>query len=39
MEGLKKLIELLEELRNTLKLEVGMFLGPDGEPIEGAIVK
>lgn len=39
MEGLKKLIEWLEELRNTLKLEVGMFLGPAGEPIEGAIVK
>jgi len=37
MEGVKKLIELLEELRNTLKLEVEMFLGPDGEPIEGAL--
>jgi hypothetical protein len=36
-EGITKLLELLNNLEETLKLEVEMFLGPDGEPIKGAV--
>jgi hypothetical protein len=37
-EGIMKLLEILESIRETLKLEVGMFLGPDGQPLEGQLV-
>jgi hypothetical protein len=36
-EGAKNLEQLAIGLKETLKLDVEMFLGPDGEPIEGAV--
>jgi hypothetical protein len=36
-EGAAKLEEFLNKILQTLKLEVEMFLGPDGKPIEGAV--
>jgi hypothetical protein len=35
-EGIMRLVDILESIRETLKLEVEMFLGPDGQPLEGA---
>jgi hypothetical protein len=35
-EGLVRLGEFGDKMLETLKLEVKMFLGPDGEPIEGS---
>ena len=37
LEGKTKLLETLESIKETLKLEVEMFLGPDGKPLEGAV--
>jgi hypothetical protein len=37
VEERTKLIEILESIRETLKLEVEMFLGPDGKPLEGRV--
>jgi hypothetical protein len=37
LEKLKMVRQLLESHQQTLKIEVGMFIGPDGKPIEGAV--
>jgi hypothetical protein len=37
LEGTQNLLEILRSIQETLKLEVEMFLAPDGEPLEGAV--
>lgn len=36
-EGKLKLVDILESIRETLKLEVEMFLGPDGQLLKGPL--
>ena len=36
-ESIRIILEIAREIEETLEIEVEMFLGPDGEPIEGAV--